>query len=120
MNNRLRKITIVGGGTAGWMTALILETEFSHTSSPKDRPRICLIESPNIATVGVGEATVPEMPRRLRLAGISERDFFRETNASFKLGVKFCNWNRDAKGAKLLYRAPKRKKKQKPGTEAHE
>ena len=106
MNNRLRKITIVGGGTAGWMTALILENEFSHTSSPKDRPRICLIESPNIATVGVGEATVPEMPRRLRLAGISERDFFRETNASFKLGVKFCNWNTDAKGNRIDYVNP--------------
>lgn len=106
MNNRLSKITIVGGGTAGWMTALILETEFSHTSAPKDRPRICLIESPNIATVGVGEATVPEMPRRPRLAGISERDFFRETNASFKLGVKFCNWNRDAKGRRIDYVNP--------------
>ena len=66
MNNRLGKITIVGGGTAGWMTALILEMVLSRTSAPKDRPQICLIESPNIATVGVGEATVPRMPVTLR------------------------------------------------------
>ncbi|WP_271880212.1 tryptophan halogenase family protein [Phaeobacter italicus] len=106
MNNRLKKITIVGGGTAGWMTALILETEFARTSAAKDRPKICLIESPNIATVGVGEATVPRMPKTLRQAGISERAFFRETNASFKLGVKFCNWNKDAKGNRIDYVNP--------------
>ena len=106
MDNRLKKITIVGGGTAGWMTALILETEFARTSAAKDRPKICLIESPNIATVGVGEATVPRMPKTLRQAGISERAFFRETNASFKLGVKFCNWNKDAKGNRIDYVNP--------------
>lgn len=106
MNNRLRKITIVGGGTAGWMTAMILDTKFSRTSALKDRSHICLIESPNIATVGVGEATVPRMPRMIHEAGISERDFFRETNASFKLGVKFCNWNKDAKGNRIDYVNP--------------
>ncbi len=106
MNSRLSKITIVGGGTAGWMTALLLDMVFSRSSAPKDRPRICLIESPNISTVGVGEATVPRMPRTLREAGISERDFFRETNASFKLGVKFCNWNKDAKGNRIDYVNP--------------
>ncbi len=106
MDNRLRKITIVGGGTAGWMTALNLDMMFSRTSAPKNRPHICLIESPNIATVGVGEATVPRMPRMIREAGISERDFFRETNASFKLGVKFCNWNKDAKGNRIDYVNP--------------
>lgn len=106
MNTRLEQITIVGGGTAGWLTALILDMTLSRTSAPKDRPRICLIESPNIATVGVGEATVPRMPRTIREAGISERDFFRETNASFKLGVKFCNWNTDAKGNRIDYVNP--------------
>ena len=106
MTKRLQKITIVGGGTAGWMTALILETVFSRTSNQKDCPRICLIESPNISTVGVGEATVPRMPGTIRQAGISERDFFRETNASFKLGVKFCNWNKDAGGNRIDYVNP--------------
>jgi len=106
MNERLRKITIVGGGTAGWMTAMLLDTTLSRTSAPKDRPRICLIESPNIATVGVGEATVPKMPRTIREVGISEREFFRETNASFKLGVKFCNWNTDANGELFDYVNP--------------
>lgn len=106
MSNRLRKITIVGGGTAGWMTALLLDMMLSRSSATKDRPRICLIESPNISTVGVGEATVPRMPRTIREAGISERDFFRETNASFKLGVKFCDWNKDAKGNRIDYVNP--------------
>ena len=102
----LSKITIVGGGTAGWMAAMILDTTFSRTSALRNRPRICLIESPNIATVGVGEATVPRMASTIREAGISERDFFRETNASFKLGVKFCNWNTDAAGKRIDYINP--------------
>lgn len=106
MNTRLRRITIVGGGTAGWMTALILDLVLARTSGQKDRPQICLIESPNIATVGVGEATVPRMPQMIREAGLSERSFFRETNASFKLGVKFCNWNKDPKGKRIDYVNP--------------
>lgn len=106
MTALLEKITIVGGGTAGWMSALILDTIFSSSSDKSKRPKICLIESPNIATVGVGEATVPRMPATVREAGISERDFFRETNASFKLGVKFCNWNVDAKGKRIDYINP--------------
>ena len=109
MEQRLSKITIVGGGTAGWMTALLLETTLARTSAQKDRPHICLIESPNISTVGVGEATVPRMPRMprtIRESGISEREFFRETNASFKLGVKFCNWNTDPKGNRIDYVNP--------------
>lgn len=68
--------------------------------------RITLIESPNIATVGVGEATVPAMPRMLRQTGISEREFFKATNASFKLGVRFANWNHDAAGKPIDYINP--------------
>lgn len=106
MSNLLTKITIVGGGTAGWMTALVLDTMFAKSGDKAKRPKICLIESPNIATVGVGEATVPRMPLTIREAGISEKDFFRETNASFKLGVKFCNWNHTADGKPIDYMNP--------------
>jgi flavin-dependent dehydrogenase len=106
MSNLLTKITIVGGGTAGWMTALVLDTMFAKSGEKSKRPQINLIESPNIGTVGVGEATVPRMPLTIREAGISEKDFFRETNASFKLGVKFCNWNHDAQGKPIDYMNP--------------
>lgn len=106
MSNLLTKITIVGGGTAGWMTALVLGTMFDKSGDKTNRPQINLIESPNIATVGVGEATVPRMPLTIREAGISEKDFFRETNASFKLGVKFCNWNHDPQGKPIDYMNP--------------
>lgn len=103
MAERVRDITIVGGGTAGWLTALLLGT-FCRTSAKDPHAlKITLIESPNVATVGVGEATVPAMPRLLQQAGISERDFFKRCNASFKLGVLFDNWNLDRHGRRVAY-----------------
>lgn len=105
MAGRIEHITIVGGGTAGWMSAILLESILRRP--PGEPPlRISLIESPNIATVGVGEATVPGMPRTLRTAGVSEAEFFRRCNASFKLGVNFVNWNVDDSGAPLSFINP--------------
>ena len=92
----VESITIVGGGTAGWLAANLLSNYLGTGDDDGTNCRITLIESPNIATVGVGEATVPAMPRMLRQTGISEREFFKATNASFKLGVRFANWNHDA------------------------
>ncbi|NKB28747.1 MAG: tryptophan 7-halogenase [Rhodobacteraceae bacterium] len=99
-------ITIVGGGTAGWLAANLLSNFFGTGNDQGVKRHITLIESPNIATVGVGEATVPAMPRMLRQTGISEREFFKATNASFKLGVKFGNWNHDANGKPIDYINP--------------
>jgi tryptophan 6-halogenase len=105
-NKPVENITIVGGGTAGWLAANLLSNYFG-TQAQQGTPRtITLIESPNIATVGVGEATVPAMPRMLRQTGISEREFFKATNASFKLGVRFSNWNHDPKGKPIDYINP--------------
>lgn len=98
-------VTIVGGGTAGWLTALLLSTYLAPKSA-RDAPTIRLIESPTVATIGVGEATVPAMPRTLRLAGIAESRFFRDCNASFKLGVRFDNWNVDQRGDPVDYTNP--------------
>jgi len=83
--NPIKKILIVGGGTAGWLAAGILAAEYSEIE-------ILLIESPNIKTVGVGEGTWPTMRDTLQRMGITEADFLRETNASFKQGSKFVGW----------------------------
>ena len=103
MGERVQQITIVGGGTAGWLTALLLTTFFRNQQKAPESRKITLIESPNVKTVGVGEATVPSMPMLLRQAGVDETDFFRRCNASFKLGVLFDNWNLDRNGKPIAY-----------------
>lgn len=112
MGKPIAKITIVGGGTAGWMSALFLSTFVKGAKRAQGRIKVCLIESPNIPTVGVGEATVPGMPNILKMCGISEKRFFKTCNASFKLGVLFDRWNNDAAGKPLAYVNPFSKGKQ--------
>lgn len=91
MKSPLEHIVIVGGGTAGWLTAAILAAE--HSIDPNTGAfRITLIESPDISTIGVGEGTWPSMRTSLKRIGISETDFFRQCNASFKQGTQFNNW----------------------------
>lgn len=87
MDERIKDIVIVGGGTAGWMTAAAL----SSLLSPKD-VSITLVESEQIGTIGVGEATIPDIINFNRILGISEAEFMAATDATFKLGIKFMNW----------------------------
>lgn len=106
MGQPIKSVTIVGGGTAGWLTAALLQA-FGRKGQNGLKPlEITVIESPDIPTVGVGEATVPGIVRTLRNAGLSEREIFRRCNASFKLGVSFDGWNVDKKGKPFSYINP--------------
>ncbi|MFT4074419.1 MAG: tryptophan 7-halogenase [Asticcacaulis sp.] len=84
---KIRKVVIVGGGSAGWMTAAAL-TKVLGTQNYD----ITLIESKDIGTVGVGEASIPQMALFNRVLGVGEDEFMSETNGTIKLGIHFVNW----------------------------
>ncbi len=83
----IEHVAIVGGGTAGWISAALLARSLGK------RIRITLVESDAIGTVGVGEATIPPIQTLNQALGIDEADFIRATNATIKLGIQFENWN---------------------------
>jgi len=90
-DKRIGSIAIVGGGTAGWLAASMLARALPGTGIT-----VTVIESPEIGTIGVGEATIPPIIDLLRFLSINAEDFVRHTNATYKLGIKFHDWKETA------------------------
>jgi hypothetical protein len=84
MNDTIKHIVVVGGGSAGWLVAGVLAAEHPL--------RVTLVESPAVPAIGVGEGTWPSMRDTLHRIGVSESDFFRECDAAFKQGSRFDGW----------------------------
>ncbi len=92
MTSPKRRILIVGGGTAGWLTAAYLAKALRLSERP--HLEVTVLESPDIGTVGVGEGTFPTIRSTLQFLGIDEGRFIRETAATLKQGIRFVDWAR--------------------------
>lgn len=101
MTNRIRKVVIVGGGTAGWMTAALLKRVLVTIDFE-------LVESDAIGIVGVGEATIPPIQHVNNVLGLNEAEFLRETKATIKLAIRFENWRKSGESYYHTFGAPGR------------
>jgi len=102
MNSKIRKVVVVGGGTAGWMSAALLKRVLG------DLVDIELVESEAIGIVGVGEATIPPIQHVNSVLGLDEAEFLRETKSTIKLAIKFENWRARGESYYHTFGAPGR------------
>lgn len=87
MSNQIKRVVVLGGGTAGWMSASYIAKAFQGHID------VTLMEAPTVPRIGVGEATVPNLQKVFfDFLGIPEEEWMRECNASYKMGIKFVNW----------------------------
>lgn len=100
----IQSIVIVGGGTAGWLAAAFLQRTLSATR-PTPLP-ITLIESPQIGTIGVGEATVPTLRATMQALGLPESALFTAADATLKNGIRFNGWRKGGTAAEDSYDHP--------------
>jgi tryptophan halogenase len=92
--HEIKNIVVVGGGTAGWLTAGVIAAR--HQARRKHGFTVTLVESPHVPTIGVGEGTWPTLRTTLKKMGVSETEFFRQCDASFKQGARFNRWTTGA------------------------
>ncbi len=85
-----RKVLIVGGGSSGWMAAAYLDSALNRDG--RQAVEICLVESPEVPRIGVGEATIPSINHILATIGIDELDFLKRVDGTFKQAIKYVNW----------------------------
>ena len=102
MNDTIRKVVVVGGGTAGWMSAALLKRVLGPQVD------IELVESEDIGVIGVGEATIPPIQHVNSVLGLDEAEFLRETKATIKLAIRFENWRRQGDSYYHTFGAPGR------------
>ena len=99
--NMIKKIVILGGGTAGWITAGIIATR--HKTDSNKRIEVVVVESPNIPIIGVGEGSWPSLVNTVSSLGISETDLIKHCDVSFKQGIQFEGWKTGNKGDTYLH-----------------
>lgn len=100
MQDPVRKVVIAGGGTAGWMTAALLKKVLQAQVD------IELVESEDVGTIGVGEATIPPIQTFNQFLGLDEKAFLRETNGTIKLAIAFENWRKQGESYFHTFGAP--------------
>jgi hypothetical protein len=100
VHDAVRRIIVVGGGTAGWITASLIAAE--HRESDQ-APEVVLVESPDIPIIGVGEGTWPSMRSTLQKIGLAEADLVRQCEASFKQGTRFTAWARQGDDCQYVH-----------------
>lgn len=100
MQQEPRSVLVVGGGTAGWLTASYLAATVGKTRGVA----VTLVESPDIGVIGVGEATIPTLRRTISDLGIPEDEFLKGVNGAVKQAIRFQDWARDpAQGRTHFY-----------------